>query len=230
MRELGLQKKDHVVCYDHAGVTASPKVWWTLKYFGFENVRVLNGGFPKWLKLNLPVAEGQDLTAIDTKGDYQFVANSKMRANFQRIRSMEILITRNLILDRIIDFRPANYEETSEPIKDPAVKRDCIFGAVNIPPEVLFNSDKITLKSPKELYFYFTDSKLDITKNIVAYSRTGFGACVGLLALSHASAENLSLYDGGWLQYVEKPAYKLKGPKPTAEWLAREEKEMPKDD
>jgi thiosulfate/3-mercaptopyruvate sulfurtransferase len=228
-QKLNLKATDHVVCYDQVGISTSPRIWWTLKYFGFENVRVLDGGFPKWIELGLPTIKNTPEVTIEGTKD-KFKINGNLRTIFKRVRSMEILINRDLILDRIIDFRPANYSETSEPIKDPKVKRDCIYGAVNIPPENLLNGDKITLKSPKELYFYFTDSKIDITKPIVAYSRTNIGACIGLLGLAHASAEKISLYDGSWLQYVTKPVYNSEAELPPQEEFEKEVKETLEDD
>jgi thiosulfate/3-mercaptopyruvate sulfurtransferase len=32
------------------GYTLVPRVWWLFKAFGYNNVAVLNGGFPEWLK------------------------------------------------------------------------------------------------------------------------------------------------------------------------------------
>ena len=228
-QKLNLRTTDHVICYDQTGIYIAPRIWWTLKYFGFENVRVLDGGFPKWIELGLPTVK--DTPEVITEGvKDKFKVDKNMRADFKRVRTMEILINRKLILDHIIDFRHVNYSETSEPIKDPTVKRDCIYGAINIPPQSLFNEDKITLKSPKELYFYFVDSKLDLTKPLVAYSRTNIGACVGLLGLAHASADKIALYDGSWLQYVTKPVYKPGAEMPGPEEFEREVKETLEDD
>jgi thiosulfate/3-mercaptopyruvate sulfurtransferase len=57
VKELDIRKNDIIVCYDRSGIFSSPRVWFTLKLFGAKNVAVLNGGYPKWIKENLPVVK-----------------------------------------------------------------------------------------------------------------------------------------------------------------------------
>ena len=49
MKGLQINRTDEIVCYDQIGISSSPRLAYTLKYFGIENVRVLNGGLKKWL-------------------------------------------------------------------------------------------------------------------------------------------------------------------------------------
>lgn len=55
MRRRRIKTSDNIVCYDHKGIYSAARVAWTLKYFGAENVRVLNGGLKKWLIERRPV-------------------------------------------------------------------------------------------------------------------------------------------------------------------------------
>jgi thiosulfate/3-mercaptopyruvate sulfurtransferase len=49
MGQLGIGDDTAVVVYDgHASLHAA-RLWWTLVYYGHPNVRVLNGGWHKWL-------------------------------------------------------------------------------------------------------------------------------------------------------------------------------------
>ena len=48
MKKLKIAKDDKVVVYDGSGMFAVARAQWMMKYFGAENVRVLNGGFKKW--------------------------------------------------------------------------------------------------------------------------------------------------------------------------------------
>ena len=49
MGRLGIGDDTAVVAYDaHAGLYAA-RLWWTLVYYGHPNVRVLDGGWHKWL-------------------------------------------------------------------------------------------------------------------------------------------------------------------------------------
>ena len=55
MADLGIGDDSQVVTYDQGGNTAA-RLWWCLNYYGFTNVRVLNGGINQWL------ADGRPLT------------------------------------------------------------------------------------------------------------------------------------------------------------------------
>jgi thiosulfate/3-mercaptopyruvate sulfurtransferase len=54
MSELGVSSDTTVVTYDAGGVTAA-RMWWVLNYYGHTNVKMLNGGWVKWLMEGRPV-------------------------------------------------------------------------------------------------------------------------------------------------------------------------------
>src|SRR5581483_6833367 len=55
---LGIGNDDTIVVYDGLGLFSSPRVWWTLRLFGAENVFVLEGGLPKWKAEGRPLEAG----------------------------------------------------------------------------------------------------------------------------------------------------------------------------
>src|SRR3954466_13122752 len=60
MQQLGIGDDTEVVAYDAAQVTAG-RLWWCLNYYGHDKVRVLDGGWNRWL------AEGRPITMDVTK-------------------------------------------------------------------------------------------------------------------------------------------------------------------
>ena len=48
MRAAGVSQDRPVVVYDDGDATIAARGWWTLRYFGHENVRVLDGGYRAW--------------------------------------------------------------------------------------------------------------------------------------------------------------------------------------
>ncbi|TDA88229.1 sulfurtransferase, partial [Halomonas marinisediminis] len=54
VQRLGINNDSAIVVYDHHGVYSSPRAWWLFKTMGHQNVAVLNGGFPEWIKANYP--------------------------------------------------------------------------------------------------------------------------------------------------------------------------------
>ena len=49
--KLGVGDDTPVVVYDNNptfGMFSAPRAWWLFRYYGHENVSILDGGFPKW--------------------------------------------------------------------------------------------------------------------------------------------------------------------------------------
>src|SRR5580693_2350716 len=58
MRRAGVRDGQPAVAYDDADSTAAARAWWLLRYFGHEQVRVLDGGFRAWTAAAGPVETG----------------------------------------------------------------------------------------------------------------------------------------------------------------------------
>lgn len=55
--QLGITHASRVVVYG-SDLTNTARVWWTLKYLGLQDVSILNGGWPVWLRQQRPVDYG----------------------------------------------------------------------------------------------------------------------------------------------------------------------------
>jgi len=58
MSALGLGDGMRLVVYDALGLFAAARVWWTLRAYGVEEVRILQGGLTQWVKEGRPVEAG----------------------------------------------------------------------------------------------------------------------------------------------------------------------------
>ena len=56
MGRYGVGDESEVVLYDRAGNMWAARIWWMLRAFGFENARVLDGGWSRWLAEQRPVS------------------------------------------------------------------------------------------------------------------------------------------------------------------------------
>jgi thiosulfate/3-mercaptopyruvate sulfurtransferase len=52
-RSWGISSDSIVVVYDNAGAAQASRAWWTLRWAGLTDVRVLDGGFQAWAAANL---------------------------------------------------------------------------------------------------------------------------------------------------------------------------------
>jgi len=85
---LGISNSSPLLVYDNNpvwGVFSSPRVWWMFRYFGHDNVAILEGGLPTW------IAEGHDVTSEASKVPEEefFAAKAKphFKKDFEEIRA-----------------------------------------------------------------------------------------------------------------------------------------------
>ena len=50
INKSGINKNSEIIIYDQIGFFSSSRVWLLFKYFGFKNVKILDGGFNIWKK------------------------------------------------------------------------------------------------------------------------------------------------------------------------------------
>ncbi len=186
MSRLGIGPDTLVVAYDDAHSMFAARLWWSLRYYGHENVVVLDGGWKKW------TAEGRPVTAeIPTIEAAQFVP----QRNSAIYRSADD-IAAGLHTDMtLIDVRsPQEYAGQASRTD----RAGHIPGAINHPASKFYNADD-TLLSPEELRAQFAAEGIDpTTENIVTYCNGGVSASFGMLALKLAGIENVAMYDGSW--------------------------------
>ncbi|PZC48856.1 MAG: thiosulfate/3-mercaptopyruvate sulfurtransferase [Chloroflexi bacterium] len=65
---LGIGDDSIVVGYDHNRIQGPARLWWVLTYYGHSNVKVLNGGWRKWVKEGRPI----ELTAAAAPSNVTF--------------------------------------------------------------------------------------------------------------------------------------------------------------
>lgn len=54
--ELGIDPGTTVVTYDDWGSIFAARLWWLLRYWGHQDVRILNGGWQAWVSAGQPVS------------------------------------------------------------------------------------------------------------------------------------------------------------------------------
>jgi thiosulfate/3-mercaptopyruvate sulfurtransferase len=199
MNRLGIDPNDTVVVYDSQGMMSAPRAWWTFRYFGHEQVLVLNGGLPKWLAENLPVQSGQPEPATPTrpsKSSFQARVNPGLLTSLSQIR----LATSAPGKPQVIDMRPAGRFMGEEAEPRPGLKRGQIPGSMNAPWASWLTEEK-TLLSSEALQTRCRELGLDWQSPTIATCGSGITACVGALALYELGNPAVSIYDGSWAEW-----------------------------
>lgn len=190
MRRAGISSDTTVVAYDdHPSSQFATRLWWALKTYGHNNVRVLNGGWKRWNELGLPV---ETVLPTTPKGDFVAALQPGWRVTAAQV--VGILDREDTIL---LDARDAG-QYSGRIRRGPRGGR--IPGALNIPREQLTLEDG-RFSDSTELDGLFTRSGIEDDKRVVAYCNGGVAATSVLFALSMVGRENLSNYDGSWNEW-----------------------------
>ena len=189
MRGAGVSRDRPVIVYEDRDATAAARGWWLLRYYGHENVRVLDGGYQAWLAAGLPVS---DADPAGTRGD--FTARPGHMPVLDAAAAESVART-GLLLDARAGER---YRGEQEPI-DPVAGR--IPGAVSAPAADNVNPDG-TFRTTAELAVRFTALG---TGPVGAYCGSGVTAAQEVLALALAGIP-AALYVGSWSNWISDPA------------------------
>lgn len=84
MSDLGIDDNTTVIGYNREGGVYSFRLMWALHYYGYTNVKILDGGLEKW------VAEGRETTtdptpAVKASGEFTPKTNSEIFASRERV-------------------------------------------------------------------------------------------------------------------------------------------------
>ena len=194
----GISHNDKVIIYDQVGFFCSARVWLMFKYFGFKNLKILNGGLQSWKKHKFPLIK-------------KFFTANKVKLNLKK-SSTNLTISKNEILEdlnhknnfKIIDARPENRFLGLKNEPRPNLKKGNIKNSINIPFDKITNKDG-KLKSLKYLRdLVFNEKKLKKKNIIICYCGSGITACNIIFVLNILGYKKVKLYDGSWAEWGKK--------------------------
>ena len=193
---LGIGNGDTVVVHDGSGMFSAARVWWMFRAMGHDNIKVLDGGFPKWTREGRAVANGvANLTAKS------FTSSLKPSL----IRDFDAVM--NVVKDKsaqIADARSASRFTASEPEPRAGVRGGHMPGARNVHYRSLLNDDG-SFKSTDQLRDVIARAGIDATRPVVTTRGTGVTAAIVMLALDEIGATDVALYDGSWTEWGSRP-------------------------
>ena len=195
MRRLGVSPESVIVAYDDGLCNFASRLWFTLRWVGFENVRVLNGGFALWEKLGLPV---QTEEPAWEPGTY------RAQTPLERVFGVEF-IENNLVtgdytlLDARSRERLAGLEEPIDPVAGHIPGSLVRPSTDNIGPDGLFKpADALASE------FRAVIGERD-PANIINYCGSGVTACCNHLAMTVAGIPAAGVYIGSWSEWISDP-------------------------
>ena len=195
MGQLGIGDQHLVVAYDsHPASQFATRLWWALKYYGHNEVVVLNGGLNKWERENLPLTNEVSSypAAIFTP-----VVQPQLRAT-----AADVLANLNRKGVTLVDARDRG-QYTGAIVRGRG-RRGHIPGAISLPREELIDSATGTFRSNENLTQIFDHNGVKPDQEIVAYCNGGVAATTVLFSLAMLEYPNITNYDGSWNEWGER--------------------------
>ncbi len=197
--QAGIGPDTHVVLYGDNNNWFAAYAFWLFKYYGHENVSLMNGGRKKWLDEGRPVTA--DVPSYAPTSYSVRAVNPDLRADRDYIKSRLGQPSFGLV-----DVRsPAEYvgDIIAPPgMSETAQRAGHIPGAANIPWSQAVAEDG-TFKSREELEKLYGGKGISADKGeIVAYCRIGERSSHSWFALKYILGyDNVRNYDGSWTEW-----------------------------
>lgn len=183
---------------------------WIFHVYGFEDVRLLNGGRVKW------EADGRELSTAALSYPVGNAVVAEANADLRALLPEVLSVVNGETSAVLVDIRgAAEYNGeifAPEGVQELSVRAGHIPGAINVPWGQNVREDG-TFKSVEELRTLYSDLGIDGSTLIITYCRIGERAALTWFVLSQLLGYEVALYDGSWTEYgnsvgvpVENPA------------------------
>lgn len=196
MGRLGISDDTNVVVYDDRGGTWAARLWWALRYYGHDAVKLLDGGLTRW------EAEDRSLERQDPE-----ILPATFRARVcpgLRVDADEVMQAIGNADVCIIDALPEAFF-TGQACLYPTHRAGHIPTAHNVPAPA--NVDPVTqlLLPPGELALLWQRVGLEPGRRVITYCGGGVFGAFALFVLHVMGHENAALYDASWMEWGADP-------------------------
>lgn len=197
LQRVGVNDDTTLVLYGDFNNWFAAFAFWVFKYYGYKDVRLMNGGRKKWLEEDKPVTK--DIPS-HAKGNFKASEpDSSIRVFLKYVRD-------TLGSKILVDVRGPK-EFTGEILAPPeypmehAQRGGHIPGAVNIPWGQAVNDDG-TFKSADELQKLYQSKGVAVDKEVISYCRIGERSSHTWFVLKYLLGyPNVKNYDGSWTEW-----------------------------
>ncbi|WP_323677757.1 sulfurtransferase [Halorubellus sp. PRR65] len=193
----GIGEDDTVVLYGDNSNWFAAYAYWQFKYYGHDDVRLLDGGRDYWLEHDYPLTEDAPEFSETT------YTASGPRESIRAYRDdVENAIEREIPLVDVRSPEEFSGEILAPPgLQETAQRGGHIPGAQNISWAAVTNDDG-TFKSYDEIEALYAEKGIDGDSTTVAYCRIGERSSVAWFALHELLGYDDAInYDGSWTEW-----------------------------
>ncbi len=182
-----------VVIYDDTLSLFAARTWWSLRAYGFESSRILDGGFPAWAEEGRPISNA-DVPPV--RASFTPSAQPRMRLTTSDVRAL--LGSAEVTL---LDARaPAEYRG----LEGNTRRLGHIPGAVNVPVAAMTQPGGQRFRGGDELRDLLHRANVSRGRRMVCYDGSGIAAAKLAFILTLLGHEDVAVYDGGWAEWGDR--------------------------
>lgn len=195
MSTKGISNDSTVVIYDSNNNMDSARLWWTLKVYGHENIKVVSGG-----KKALTSAGAEMTEEVPNVSSTEYKAEEKDTSMIATIEDVKSQVNNPKEDVMLIDTR------TEEEYNAGTIPGSVLINYVNN------NNEDGTYKSPSDIQVMYLDEGLIPEDTAIMYCKTSIRGAQTYLALYNAGYRNLKLYDGAWVEWSKDESLPVQMP------------------
>ncbi|MGH2760088.1 MAG: sulfurtransferase [Actinomycetota bacterium] len=194
----GISNDTQIVLYGGNNNWFAAYAYWYLRYYGHDNVKLMNGGRKKW------ELEGRELTPdVPQPSAATYMAKDPDRS----IRAFRDEVLDNIGKSNLVDVRSPQ-EFAGELLAPPHLPQESaqvpghIPSARNIPWSKTVNEDDGAFKASDDLRELYETEGVDLGKDTIAYCRIGERSAHTWFVLHELlGVPNVRNYDGSWTEW-----------------------------
>ena len=187
---LGIGDGTTVVVYDDSQSLFASRVWWSLRTYGVESVRILDGGFPEWVKEGRPITN-----AAVSPGASSLILRGPNR---MRLTTADV---RGLLGSPDVTLVDARAAAEYRGFEGNTKRLGHIPGALNVPVGATSQPGGQRLRDGAELRDQLHGYNVSRGRRMVCYDGSGVAAAKLAFVLTLLGHEDVAVYDGGWAEW-----------------------------
>jgi thiosulfate/3-mercaptopyruvate sulfurtransferase len=186
----GISDGTTVVVYDDSQSVFAARAWWSLRAYGLESVRILDGGYPAWVGEGRPISNAE---ANPMPSGFTVRGPNRTRLTTSDVRGL--LGAPDVTL---LDARaPSEYRGFEGNTK----RLGHIPGALNVPVGATSEPGSQRLRDGSQLRALLHGGNVSRGRRMVCYDGSGVAAAKLAFVLTLLGHEDVAVYDGGWAEW-----------------------------
>ena len=190
---VGIGDGTSLVIYDDTLGLYAARVWWSLRVYGYESARILDGGMRAWTAARRPLSHASYPPAAAT---FTPRANPRLRLTTADVRAL--LGSPDVL---ILDARAA---AEYRGLEGNARRLGHIPGALNVPVGAMHTLGNQTLRDATDLKEMILKANVPRGRRIIAYDGSGVAAARLAFVLALLGYDDVAVYDGGWSEWGDR--------------------------